>query len=138
MGQQRVKVLLGSNRAARGFQMILDHFACSVFARAAAIRDGQTGLDITQARCTAIYALADLAITDSVAKTDVHRCHAITGWSYLNTNANDCQLSLCLIRRSPVFDSNDVTAFTGCRLETTRLTYLVYRCPFQLNSSSYP
>jgi hypothetical protein len=54
------------------FEMGVNHFARRVFARAAAIRDWESRLNIIQARGTAIQALPNLAITDSVAQTNVH------------------------------------------------------------------
>jgi hypothetical protein len=54
------------------FEMGVNHFARRVFTRAAAIRDWKSGLNIIQARGAAIQAFPNLAITDSVAETNVH------------------------------------------------------------------
>ena len=59
--------------------MGVNHFARGVITCAAAIRDWKSRLNIIQARGTAIQALPNLAITDSVAQTNVHmRCKRLT------------------------------------------------------------
>lgn len=74
--------------------MTFDDFLRGVLAAAAAVRHREVALDFRQRACTTIHDFADLAITDSVAETDVHgESSPAKMCPHLNTNANDCQLT---------------------------------------------
>ncbi len=68
----RTTIGSGSDRPLHGLDLAGDHFVCGVFASTAAVGDGQIALHLRQRTGAAIDDFPDLAVTDAVAKTDVH------------------------------------------------------------------
>jgi hypothetical protein len=76
-----MQISSGSDRRASRGDLASDDFLCGVFTAPAAAGDREVALNFRQGTGAAVHDFADLAITDAIAKTNVHALgSAELGW----------------------------------------------------------